>query len=272
MGADRLGAQDDSLLETRSRLEPIFDLFFYIPVGLAVTAAEELPKLAARGRAEIGGRVARARMIGRVAAGRGRREHIRRSVPARGGPSGVVTEAPRPGGVPERPEGTGSQLSGSPEAPQAPQAPRTAEAPGAADAPGAEVARATPEVTSPASLTPSSSRAAPPAAVPPPPSASLGAGAPASTGAGAPGAPEALAPEAPAPEAPAPETVAPEAARALPSPDTLAIPGYDSLAASQVVPRLAGLTSEELAAVGDYEAAHRRRTTILTRIRQLQGD
>jgi hypothetical protein len=50
----------------------------------------------------------------------------------------------------------------------------------------------------------------------------------------------------------------------------LAIPGYDSLAASQVVPRLAGLSAEELAAVGAYETAHRARRTILTRIRQLQ--
>ena len=50
----------------------------------------------------------------------------------------------------------------------------------------------------------------------------------------------------------------------------LAIPGYDSLAASQVVPRLAGLSAEELAAVGAYETAHRARRTILTRVRQLQ--
>lgn len=55
-----------------------------------------------------------------------------------------------------------------------------------------------------------------------------------------------------------------------PSAAALAIPGYDSLAASQVVPRLAGLSPEELAAVGAYESAHRARRTILTRIRQLQ--
>ena len=55
-----------------------------------------------------------------------------------------------------------------------------------------------------------------------------------------------------------------------PSPDGLAIPGYDSLAASQVVPRLAGLSPDELAAVGAYESAHRARRTILTRVRQLQ--
>jgi hypothetical protein len=48
------------------------------------------------------------------------------------------------------------------------------------------------------------------------------------------------------------------------------IPDYDSLAASQVVPRLGGLTAEELETVRRYEAAHRSRTTILTRIAQLQ--
>ena len=41
--------------------------------------------------------------------------------------------------------------------------------------------------------------------------------------------------------------------------DDLAIPSYDSLAASQVVPRLDGLTSIELEAVRRYELAHRGR-------------
>lgn len=51
----------------------------------------------------------------------------------------------------------------------------------------------------------------------------------------------------------------------------LAIPDYDSLAASQVVPRLAGLTPDELADVRAYEAAGRGRKTILNRIAQLQS-
>jgi hypothetical protein len=51
----------------------------------------------------------------------------------------------------------------------------------------------------------------------------------------------------------------------------LAIPDYDSLAASQVVPRLAGLTAEELDAVKAYEQAHRGRATVLGRIAQLQA-
>lgn len=56
-----------------------------------------------------------------------------------------------------------------------------------------------------------------------------------------------------------------------PSASSLAIADYDSLAASQVVPRLDGLTAEELSAVRDYEAAHRRRSTILGKINDLQA-
>ena len=53
------------------------------------------------------------------------------------------------------------------------------------------------------------------------------------------------------------------------SDERLAIPGYDALSASQVVERLAGLSGEELAAVREYEAGHRRRRTILGKIEQL---
>lgn len=52
----------------------------------------------------------------------------------------------------------------------------------------------------------------------------------------------------------------------------LAIPDYDSLAASQVVPRLPSLDASELADIGDYERAHRSRQTIINRVRQLQAD
>ncbi len=51
----------------------------------------------------------------------------------------------------------------------------------------------------------------------------------------------------------------------------LAIPSYDSLAASQVVARLAGLRPDELDAIARYEQAHRGRKTVLGRIAQLQA-
>jgi hypothetical protein len=60
---------------------------------------------------------------------------------------------------------------------------------------------------------------------------------------------------------------------ATPSPAVgeLAITDYDSLSASQVVTRLAGLSGDELEAVRRYEVAHRGRKTILNKIAQLQA-
>ena len=51
----------------------------------------------------------------------------------------------------------------------------------------------------------------------------------------------------------------------------LAIPAYDDLAASQVLPRLEGLRPGELDAVRRYEASHRHRKTVLGKIAQLQS-
>lgn len=74
------------------------------------------------------------------------------------------------------------------------------------------------------------------------------------------------------------DAVAREPAPATPGPvadgpavDDLAVPGYDSLAASQVIPRLKGLSVAELEDVRAYEAAGRGRKTILNRIAQLQS-
>lgn len=53
---------------------------------------------------------------------------------------------------------------------------------------------------------------------------------------------------------------------------SLAVPDYDSLAASQVIPRLAGLSPAELEAVRAHEVAKRGRKTILNRVAQLQAD
>lgn len=55
-----------------------------------------------------------------------------------------------------------------------------------------------------------------------------------------------------------------------PKPD-LAIPDYDSLSASQVVTRLAGLSKDELESVRTHEAANRGRKTILNKVAQLQA-
>jgi len=52
--------------------------------------------------------------------------------------------------------------------------------------------------------------------------------------------------------------------------DSLAIPDYDNLSASQVVPRLEGLTPDELESVRRYERTNRGRKTILNKVHQLQ--
>jgi hypothetical protein len=89
-------------------------------------------------------------------------------------------------------------------------------------------------------------------------------------------APASVAPITSAPSAVADlHAVAAEAAATVPhsGPEAaeLAIPDYDSLSASQVLPRLSGLSIEELEAVRAYEAAHRGRKTILNRVAQLQA-
>ncbi len=84
-------------------------------------------------------------------------------------------------------------------------------------------------------------------------------------------APADVAADAPAePETAAePVAAAVTSLRATPSEAELPVQDYDSLAASQVVPRLATLATEELLAVQAYELAHRNRQTILNRVAQL---
>lgn len=102
------------------------------------------------------------------------------------------------------------------------------------------------------------------------------------TGRGAPGAHHDGAGRAPAAaahasaRAPAASAPAAKRARTMPAGDgpssaKLAIPDYDSLSASQVVPRLAGLSTAELEAVRAYESAKRGRKTILSKVAQLQA-
>lgn len=173
--------------EPNKPLDAALDLLVFAPVGLALTAAEEIPKLAARGRATLTGQLSVAKMLGQFAITQGRREVEKRL----GG---------RP---PPAPEPTPTTTT--------PYADEVVD-PSYEDLLGSDTA----DVGS--------------------------SGVKVSTSG------------VPAVDA-----------------DGLAIPGYDSLSASQVVQRLAGLSADELAAVGGYEEAHRGRRTILTRVRQLQG-
>lgn len=56
-----------------------------------------------------------------------------------------------------------------------------------------------------------------------------------------------------------------------PDAEELALPDYDQLPASHIVSKLAGLTSDELEAIEDYEMAHRHRRTVLGKITQLKA-
>ncbi len=58
----------------------------------------------------------------------------------------------------------------------------------------------------------------------------------------------------------------------VPAAAELPIAEYDSLSAVQVVPRLDGLTGDELDRVRRYESAHRGRRTILNRAAELGAD
>jgi hypothetical protein len=153
--------------DRKSPLDQALDLLLFAPLGLALTAKDELPKLIDKGRQRTTSQVAVARMIGQFAVTEGQKEIAKRLI-------------------------------------------------------------RTPPPPTPAS----------PSRVPAETNGSNGNNGPTS----GPGA------------------------------DLLAIPGYDSLSASQVVQRLAGLSATELDAVGDYEQKHRGRRTILSKVDQLQSD
>ncbi len=55
-------------------LERLADLVLYLPLGLALRAREELPKLAAQGRQRVADRAPLAHMVGQMAVAQGRRK------------------------------------------------------------------------------------------------------------------------------------------------------------------------------------------------------
>jgi hypothetical protein len=91
--------------------ERLLDLFVFVPAGIVATAIDELPKLAARGREQLGVHVSSARAVGHYAVRSGRRRLVEgpagllfpREV-TRTGPRSVVRAIP---GEPARRERTG---------------------------------------------------------------------------------------------------------------------------------------------------------------------
>lgn len=175
--------------EEPSLARQTLDMLLYAPVGLVVTAVEDLPTLAARGRSVLTQTLRNAHLIGQFTLAMGRRELEARMGRSPVSPSRTVPPAPR--------------RTSSP-----------AEADGPATRPG-PVGSAGTTVLHP--------------------------------------------------------TAAPTSGEPTPEGVDLAIPGYDSLSASQVVRRLDGLGPRELEAIYHHEAAGRRRRTILHRAQQLLG-
>jgi hypothetical protein len=60
--------------EQRSPLDQALDVVFYAPVGLVVSAGEELPRWIERGREQVSGQIGMARLVGRFAVAQGQRE------------------------------------------------------------------------------------------------------------------------------------------------------------------------------------------------------
>lgn len=227
--------------EAPKPIDAALDLFVFAPVGLALTAAEELPKLAAKGRTRVNNQLAVARVVGQFAVARGRKMVERRLSQPPSAPAGPSRSTPAP--EPVRDDRSYDQLTANEPADLAVVTPIGA----ARSAPRADTGEGLPgadTVDAGEDVVVSTVGDPAPAPGPQPESGSEPGSESVSGGAGSP---------------------------ARPDPATLAIPGYDSLSASQVVQRLAGLDSDELAAVGAYEQAHRGRRTVLNRVDQLQG-
>jgi hypothetical protein len=230
--------------ERKSAVDPLVDFLLYAPVGAALLAQEELPKLIAKGRNRLGGQVAVARFMSQMALRQGRSEADKVIRQVEGILVGLgVVPGPAQTAAPDKSPGTQNQ------GPPAPG--QTGPLHAVPDQPGSARGAANGS-TGPVDIAQAPTRR------------HLGepAGGPPRTG------PPRTGPARMARVTPA----NPKAHSAEPGADSgnLAIPGYDSLSASQVLPRLSGLTPAELEAVRNYELATRGRRTILSKVAQLQ--
>ena len=188
------------MAEDRPVHESLLDCLVYAPLGAAIVALEEVPRLAELGRERVDKQVAIARLIGRFAVAEGRR---------RFGPP--QARHPRRDTPPDAAE------------PQADS--RAVEEVETAALPSERASQASSNEGSEAALQSNTMESLEPPTI----------------GTSRPG-------------------------------HDLPIPAYDTLAASQVVERLASLTPDELEAVRSHEAATRRRRTVLHRIAQLNAE
>jgi hypothetical protein len=205
---DTPDGQADAEIDEPALSERFLDVFVFLPTGLALAVADELPKLAERGRERFGVQVNSARAVGRLAVTFGHRELRKRSEGLR-----------RPGDGPPNTSGASTPSTPVPSAPAPSGPPRLRTIP---YPPGHEAPEATPARTDP--------------------------------------------------PAPPVVTAVPRVDPHVPDVTSLAIPGFDTLSASQVVQRLDGLSRSELVAVRAYETSSRGRRTILSRVDQLMDE
>ena len=100
------GAAPDDRSDAERLREKLLDLLIFMPTGLAVSVAEELPKLAARGRERLGVQVSSARAVGEFVVRMGGQElrRISARVPPPAGrqrPPPTPRPVASPGPVPE---------------------------------------------------------------------------------------------------------------------------------------------------------------------------
>ncbi len=62
------------MTEPKSPVEQALDLLVYAPLGLILTAREELPRIIDRGRRQASGQVSTARLLGQMAVAQGQKE------------------------------------------------------------------------------------------------------------------------------------------------------------------------------------------------------
>ena len=255
------------MTERASPSQRALDLLVYAPTGLLLTVAEELPQLAAKGRRRVEGQVTTARVVGQFSVQLARRQiRARRRRPARTESSGsgtptaaasdprstsTATSTGSASGDLAAARGVRHQPSGSPvtERPRGadgsqPLRSASLSARGARDAPTSPAGDVSSLSGGSSSASrPRSTRAAGSAQARRTARGTASGGASRSSGS----SPSAI-----------------EGAT-----ETLGIPGYDSLSASQVVQRLPGLSPADLRRVHDHEVSHRHRRTILNRAEQL---
>ncbi len=225
----------------QSLSERVLDRLVYLPAGLAVTVVHELPQLTERGRKQLGVQVGSARAVGQFVVLAGSQELKRRA-------GGLLRgrESTSEGSADGTPVGGQSELQ-TPTA-TADGGPRLRKIPGDRQATAPHGAPPKPA----ASVTVPSGPAGRSVAAVDATGSQAAKGTP-DEGAGGHGEP----------------LVGRQLSANVPDVGSLGIPGFDTLSASQVVQRLAGLDRTELVAVRAYEAASRGRRTILSRVDQL---